>query len=76
MSYSSLVEQLEFEGYSNEEATYAADNCGADWDEQAVKCAEDYADIMEGSRSNLIEQLEYEGFTSEQAEYAADAVGF
>lgn len=76
MSYSSLIEELEFEGYSNEEAVYAADNCGADWDEQAVKCAEDYADIMEGSRSNLIEQLEYEGFTSEQAEYAADAIGF
>ena len=29
-SYSGLIEQLEYEGYSTEDATYAADNCGAD----------------------------------------------
>lgn len=36
-SYSGLIKQLEFEGYSTENATYAADNCDADWNEQAVK---------------------------------------
>ena len=30
-SYSGLISQLEFEGYTAEEATYAVDNCGADW---------------------------------------------
>lgn len=30
-SYSGLVEQLEYEGFSTADATYAADNCGADW---------------------------------------------
>ena len=29
-SYSGLVEQLEYEGFSTADATYAADNCGAD----------------------------------------------
>lgn len=75
-SYSGLVEQLEYEGYSNAEATYAADNCGADWNEQAAAKAEEYLSVMSFSRSGLIEQLEYEGFTTEQAEYGATAVGY
>ena len=41
-SYTGLIEQLEYEGYSHEEAVYGADNCGADWNEQAAKCAENY----------------------------------
>ena len=28
-SYTGLIEQLEYEGFSNSEATYGADNCGA-----------------------------------------------
>ena len=75
-SYSGLIEQLEYEGYSNSEATYAADNCGADWNEQAAKSAKSYIDVMSFSRSGLIEQLEYEGFTKSQAEYGASAVGY
>lgn len=75
-SYSGLIEQLEFEGYSTESATYAADNCGADWNEQAAKMAQNYIDTMSFSRSGLIEQLEFEGFTAEQAEYGVTAVGY
>lgn len=75
-SYSGLIEQLEFEGFTTEEATYAADNCGADWNEQAAKKAQDYLDTMSFSRDGLIEQLEYEGFTSEQAKYGVTAVGY
>ena len=73
-SRSGLIEQLEYEGYTNSEATYAVDNCGADWQEQAVKCARSYLNTMSFSRSGLIEQLEYEGFTSSQAQYAVDKV--
>ena len=73
-SYSGLIEQLEFEGFSTSEATYAADNCGADWNEQAVKKAQEYLDFMSFSRSGLIEQLEFEGFTRSQAEYGVNAV--
>lgn len=75
-SYSGLIEQLEYEGYSTDEATYGADNCGADWDEQAAKKAQDYIDITAFSRSGLIDQLIYEGFTQEQAEYGVTAVGY
>lgn len=73
-SHSGLIEQLAFEGYSYSEAAYAADNCGADWYEQAAKKAEQYLEIMAFSRSGLIEQLEFDGFTSEQAASGVDKV--
>lgn len=75
-SYSGLIGQLEFEGFSNESATYAVDNCGADWNEQAAKKAQSYMDFMSFSREGLIDQLLFEGFSSEQAEYGASAVGY
>lgn len=75
-SYSGLISQLEFEGYTNEEAEYAADNCGADWNEQAALKAENYLESMSFSREGLIAQLEFEGFTRQQAEYGVKAVGY
>lgn len=75
-SYTGLIEQLKFEGYSEEDATYAADNCNADWNEQAAKKAQEYIDTMSFSRSSLIEQLQFEGFTTEQAEYGVSSVGY
>lgn len=71
-SYTGLIDQLEFEGYTHSEAVYAADNCGADWNEQAVKKAGQYLDYASFSRSELLEQLEFEGFTHAQAEYAVN----
>lgn len=44
-SYTGLIEQLEYEGYSRAEATYAVDNCGADWNEQAAKSAANCRDL-------------------------------
>lgn len=75
-SYTGLIEQLEYEGYSTEDATYAADNCGADWNEQAVKSAKSYLDLMPFSKEELISQLEYEGFTHEQAVYGVEQTGY
>lgn len=75
-SYSGLIEQLEYEGYSTEDATYAADNCGADWNEQAALKAQSYIDMTSFSRQGLIDQLIFEGFTQEQAEYGVSAVGY
>lgn len=75
-SRSGLIEQLEFEGYSHDEAVYAADNCGANWKKQAVKKAKEYLDMMAFSRSRLIEQLEYDGFTHKQAVYGAKKNGY
>ena len=74
-SYNGLVKQLEFEGFTREQAVYGVDNCGADWNEQAKLKAQEYLDFSSFSRSGLIKQLEFEGFTSQQAEYAVDAVG-
>lgn len=74
-SHDGLIEQLEYEKYSNQEATYAADNCGADWNEQALKSAKNYLSMMAFSYTGLIEQLEYEKFTAEQATYGADNCG-
>lgn len=75
-SYSGLIDQLEYEGYSTEDATFAVDHCGADWNEQAALKAQDYLDFMSFSRSGLIDQLMYEGFSREQAEYGVSAVGY
>lgn len=74
-SYQGLVSQLEYEKFSNEDAVYAADNCGADWNEQALKSAKTYLDYSAFSRTGLIKQLEYEGFTNEQAIYGTDNCG-
>lgn len=74
-SYSGLIGQLEYEGFTTEEATYAADNCGADWYEQAEKSAASYLKYSAFSYTGLIDQLEYEGFTSDQATQAADNCG-
>lgn len=75
-SHDGLVKQLEYEAYSHEDAVYGADNCGADWDEQAAKSAEEYLSTMAFSRDELIKQLEYEGFTHEQALYGTEANGY
>lgn len=74
-SYQGLIDQLEYEQYSTEDATWAADNCGADWNQQATKKAQSYLDFTSFSRQGLIDQLLYEGFTQEQAEYGVNAVG-
>ena len=75
-SYNGLIKQLEYDKYTTEQATYGANNCGAHWNEQAVKKAKSYLDIMSFSRDSLIRQLEYDGFTHEQAVYGAEANGY
>ena len=74
-SYNGLVEQLEYEGFSHEDAVYAADNCGADWNEQALRSAQSYIEYSAFSYLGLLGQLEYEEFTDEQAKYGADNCG-
>ncbi len=74
-SHDGLVDQLEYEKYSHESAVWAADNCGADWNEQALWAAKGYLDSSAFSYTGLIEQLEYEKYTEEQATYGADNCG-
>ncbi len=70
-SRTGLIEQLEYEGFSKDDATYAVDNCGADWKAQAALMAKQYRKSSVFSHNGLVGQLEYEGFTHEQAEYGA-----
>lgn len=73
-SYSGLYEQLKSDGFTDDEARYGVDNCGADWKEQAKRKAETYLKHLSFSKSGLIEQLEYDGFTKEEAEYGVEEV--
>ncbi len=74
-SRSGLISQLEYEGYSTSDATWAVDQLTVDWNEQAAKKAQEYLDSTSFSRSGLIQQLQYEGFTAAEAEYGASQVG-
>lgn len=71
-SHDGLIEQLKFEKFSDEDATFAADNCGADWNEQALKTAKQYLEYTAFSYTGLIKQLEFDKYTEEQATYGAD----
>lgn len=75
-SYSGLVDQLKYEGFSASEAKYAVDRCGADWNEQAAKKAKSYMEYSSFSKQGLIEQLLYEGFSQSQSNYGAKSVGY
>ncbi len=74
-SYEGLINQLKYEKYTHDEAVYAANNCGANWNEQALKSAKSYLNYTSFSYKGLIGQLEYEQFTYSQAKYAADNCG-
>lgn len=74
-SHDGLVAQLEYGQFSQADATYGADNSGADWNAEAVKAAQQYMAYSAFSRGSLIAQLEYAKFTEAQAEYGANAVG-
>jgi hypothetical protein len=71
-----LIDQLEFEDYSTEDAEYAVDILNVDWKEQAAKSAESYLEFTSFSRDGLIDQLVFEGYTQEEAEYGVAAVGY
>lgn len=70
-----LIDQLEFEGFSNEDATYGVENIEVNWNEQAAKKAKEYLDLTPFSRNGLIEQLEFEGFSAEEATHGVNEVG-
>lgn len=70
-----LIHQLEFEGFSTEDATYAVDHVTVDWTKQADLSAESYMQMGGFSHKSLLNQLLYEGFTQEQAEHGVKSVG-
>jgi 3-oxoacyl-ACP reductase-like protein len=70
-----LIGQLEFDKFSAADATWAADNSGADWNAQAVMSAKGYMQMGGFSRGSLIDQLQFDKYTYAQASYAASQVG-
>ncbi|MCU1613399.1 MAG: hypothetical protein JWO98_939 [Frankiales bacterium] len=80
-SYKGLIDQLDSQyggGFSVADATWAADNCGADWNAEAVQAAQEYLKMQPFSHSALVNQLSspYGGkFTAAQAEYGATQAG-
>ena len=72
-SYSGLIKQLQAAGCSEEDAIYAADNCGADWNEQAALRAKYHLNGMGFGRQQLITWMLQEGFTESQVAYALEA---
>lgn len=75
-SYKGLLEQLKHEGFSDADATYAVNNCGANWNNQALKSARSYLNTnMAFSYNGLIEQLQSEEFTYEEAVYGVNNCG-
>ena len=74
-SRSGLIDQLVFEKFSVDDATWAVDHMTIDYNEQAAKKAKDYLKFTSFSRSGLVDQLLFEGYTPEQAEYGASTTG-
>lgn len=75
-SRSGLIGQLEYEGFSTEDATFGADNAGADWNAECAQSAQSYLDYSAFSRDGLYDQLAYEGFEPAQIEAGLAAVGY
>jgi hypothetical protein len=70
-----LIDQLEYDNFSTEDAIFAVDHVTVDWNEQAAKKAKIYLSYSAFSRGGLIDQLEYDGFTPAQAAYGVAATG-
>jgi hypothetical protein len=75
-SRSGLISQLEFEGFSNADATYGVDSLRTNWNSQAAKTAAAYLNSSSFSREGLKGQLMFEGFSPAQAEFGLNAVGY
>lgn len=75
-SRTGLIDQLEYEGFSTADATFGADNAGADWNAECAETAQQYLDYSSFSRQGLYDQLAYEGFLPAEIEFGLAAVGY
>ena len=77
MAYSRqwLIAELQNDGFSAEDATWAVDNCSVDWNDQAYRKAKEYLTLTTFTHEGMVDQLKFEGFTQAQAEYGATKAG-
>ena len=69
-----LIEQLKYDGFSEDIAECAAKSINANWKENCVRSAYSYLDLFSSSKKELIHQLDYDGFTPEEIDYAMDQI--
>ena len=79
-SYKEMVNWLvEYAGYTEEDAIYAADNCGADWKERCCRKVKLYLEddaTYNDSREWLTKHLkDYDLFADEEIQYALEQCG-
>ena len=76
-SRNNLIEKLEFDGFTHDEAEYAVSNIYVDWYQMAADTAAAYLKTSDYSYNGLIRRLESstDGFTHEEAVYGADMAG-
>ena len=69
-----LIEQLKYDGFSEDIAECAAKSINANWKENCVRSAHSYLEIISYSKEELIHQLDYVGFTAEEIDYAMNQI--
>ena len=69
-----LIEQLKYDGFSEDIAECAAKSINANWKENCVRSAHSYLDLFSFSKEELIHQLDYDGFTAEEIDYAMNQI--
>ena len=69
-----LIEQLKYEGFSEDIAECAAKSINANWKENCVRSAYSYLDLFSFSKEELIHQLDYDKFTPEEIDYAMNQI--
>lgn len=71
-----LVDQLRYEGYTDDEAVFAVDFLEPDFYAEAAEAAASYLRLTSFSKTGLYDQLIYEGFSEDEAAYGVAAVGY
>lgn len=76
ISHDALVEALEQQGYDSYDAVVAADDCGADWDQQAADAARSAMSEQALSKGALRDELVRHKFTDSQIDAATSSLDF
>ena len=69
-----LIENLKYDGFSEDIAECAVKSINANWKENCVRSAYSYLDLFSSSKKELIHQLDYDGFTAEEIDYAMNKI--
>ena len=73
-SKTKIISFLRKKGFSEEEAIYGAENCGADWYDQALRMAMSYLNVQEFTYEQLALQLMIEEFTEDEIIYVLSVI--